>query len=59
MIAFFLSRSDGNLVKELLVDIQGTPKTLVIKLNAKRCFNHTDECDSKYIVSCHVFDFQS
>ena len=38
------------------MDIQGTPKTLVIKLNAKRCFNHTDECDSKYIVSCHVFD---
>ena len=36
------------------MDIQGTLKTLVIKLNAKRCFNH--ECDSKYIVSCHVFD---
>ena len=40
------------------MDIQGTPKTLVIKLDAKGCFNHTDECDSKYIVSCHVFDFQ-
>ena len=39
------------------MDIQGTPKTLVIKLDAKGSINHTDECDSKYIVSCHVFDF--
>ena len=41
------------------MDIQGTPKTLVIKLNAKRCFNHTDECDSKYIVSCQIFSHRS
>ena len=56
MIAFFLSRSDGNLVKGV---VSGTPKTLVIKLDAKGSINHTDECDSKYIVSCHVFDIQS
>ena len=29
------------------MDIQGTPKTLVIKMDSKGCFNHTDECDSK------------
>ena len=35
------------------MDIQGTLS------DAKGSINHTDECDSKYIVSCHVFDFQS
>ena len=33
------------------MDIQGTLKTLVIKLDAKGSINHTDECDSKYISS--------
>ena len=44
-------------VKGVVSGHSGNSEDLVIKLNAKRCFNHTDECDSKYIVSCHVFDF--
>ena len=46
-------KSSSSELKELLVDIQGTLKTLVIKLDAIRSINKTDECDSKHIVCGH------